>query len=235
MNDATTKTQGNGADEALRRAILDELLSEAAFEGFTRQTLDVAAKRADLPAGSIEEGLVDRLFPGGIGDVLAFWSEEEDRAMVEAFEAENPKPHGITKKIRWLVKQRIEQLDWNREAARRAAATLALPHHGGLGAKLVWQTADAMWRATQDKSTDFNWYSKRMTLSAVYTSTLANWFGNSGDAAADDPYAETWAFLDARLGNLMSFEKFKGRVTEAAPDPADIVGFLGRFRYGSGK
>ena len=222
-------------DDALRQAILEQLLSEAAFEGWTRETLMAAAKNANLPEGSMAEGIVDRLFPHGIGDALAFWSEAEDRAMVEAFEALNPRPHGVTKKITWLIRQRIEQLDWNREAARRAGSTLALPHHGKRGAELVWQTADTMWRAIGDTSTDFNFYTKRASLSAIYPATLTHWFQDAGDAASDEPYAGTWEFLDARIENLMQFEKLKARVQKTSPDLTRLVGFLGRMRYGSGK
>lgn len=235
MTDATPTPQRPAADEAVRRDILDALLSEAAFDGFTQQTLQRAATQAGIPAEELEAGILHRLFPAGIGDALAYWSEEEDRAMAEAFAALNPKPRGVTASITWLVKQRIGQLDWNREAARRAAATLALPHHGRRGAGLVWNTADAMWRAIGDGSTDFNWYTKRMSLSAIYAATLSRWFADRGDAAAADPYKATWDFLDARIGNLMQFEKLKARLGRAAPDPAGVIGILGRVRYGSGK
>ncbi|MFC3303371.1 COQ9 family protein [Parvularcula lutaonensis] len=225
----------HAADDETRREILEQLLPEAAFEGFTRETLETAARSAGIDQEEIEAGLLDRLFPRGVGDVLAFWSEEEDRKMADAYEALNPKPHGITAKITWLIKQRIEGLDWNREAARRAAHTLALPHHGKLGATLVWNTADKMWRTIGDTSTDFNWYTKRMSLSAIYASTLSRWLNDQGDAGAEEPYAATWEFLDARIGNLMEFEKAKARIQKAVPDPAAIVGFLGRLRYGSEK
>ncbi|MEM1379753.1 MAG: COQ9 family protein [Pseudomonadota bacterium] len=234
MADEIPNRESNGADEALRRDILDVLLGDAAFDGFTDQALTKAARTAGLGQDEIASGTVQRLFPRGVADALALWSETEDAAMVAAFEALNPKPHGITKRITWLVRQRIEQLDWNREAARRAGSTLALPIHGRLGAKLLFQTADTMWRAIDDKSTDFNWYTKRATLSAIYTATLSHWFATQGDAAAEDPYAETWAFLDARMGNLMQFEKFKAQVQKVTPDPVSIVNFLGRIRYGSG-
>ncbi|MEE4210878.1 MAG: COQ9 family protein [Parvularcula sp.] len=229
MTDATEEPQA--PDEARRRAILDMLLSEAAFDGFTEPVLERSARAAGLEPSEIAAGEVRRLFPRGISDALAFWSEEEDRQMREAFEAENPLPHGVTKKIRWLVKQRIVQLDWNREAARRAAASLALPHHGALGAKLLWNTADSMWRAVGDTSTDFNHYSKRATLSALYASVLAHWFSDEGDAGAADPYERTWQFLDERLANLMQFEKTKAKVQKALPDPAALAGFLGKLRY----
>jgi ubiquinone biosynthesis protein COQ9 len=228
----TIATEGpQASDDARRRDILDMLLAEAAFDGFTGPVLRRAAKQAGMTPAQIERGELRRLFPKGIADVLAYWSEEEDRAMRAAFEEQNPLPHGITAKIRWLVKQRIAQLDWNREAARRAAATLALPTYGRLGAKLVWNTADAMWRAVGDSSTDFNYYSKRSTLSALYGSVISHWFSNAGDAAAAEPYEETWVFLDRRLDNLMQFEKTKARVQKALPDPGELVSLLGKIRY----
>lgn len=222
------------SDEEMRRAILDEMLAEAAFEGFTSQSLKEAAKASDIDPLALEAGLARRLFPAGIADVLAYWSEEEDRAMVRAFDDLNPKPHGVTKRITWLIKERIMGLDWNREAARRAAATLALPHNAPLGAKLVWDTADTMWRAIDDASTDFNWYTKRASLSAIYTATLSRWFADDG-AVAEEPYSKTWAFLDARIENLMQFEKAKGQLQKRMPDISSLVGFFGRARYGSGK
>ncbi|MEM9838093.1 MAG: COQ9 family protein [Pseudomonadota bacterium] len=222
-------------DDDVRRDILDCLLSEAAFDGFTDQTLDRAARAAGVDEAAMATGEVARLFPRGVADVLTFWSETEDQAMVEAFEALNPKPHGITAKITWLIKQRIVQLDWNREAARRARGTLTLPVYGTLGAQLLFRTADRMWRTIDDKSTDFNWYTKRASLSAIYAATFTRWLADGGDAAAEDPYAETWAFLGARMGNLMQFEKFKGKVQKRLPDPAGFVSALGKLRYGAGR
>lgn len=222
-------------DDTLRRDILDALLAEAAFDGFTETSLRTAAKGAGIANEALNQGLLARLFPRGVSDVLSYWSMEEDQAMAEAYDALNPKPHGITKKITWLIRQRIEQLDWSREAARRAATTLALPIHGTLGAQLIWKTADCMWRAIDDPSTDFNFYTKRASLSAIYTSTLGRWMADQGDAAAEEPYAETWAFLDDRIGNLMQFEKAKGQIQKALPDASQWVGFLGRLRYGRGQ
>ncbi|MEE4211505.1 MAG: COQ9 family protein [Parvularcula sp.] len=230
-----TEAEPERGEEDLRREVLEALLSEAAFDGFTEITLKRAARQAGIEEQALAEGVLHRLFPRGIGDALAFWSEEEDRRMAESFAALEAVPHGLTAKIRWLVKDRIEGLDWNREAARRAASTLALPQHGGLGAKLIWQTADKMWRTVEDKSTDFNWYTKRTSLSLIYGATLSHWFQNDGDAAAEDPYAASWVFLGRRLEDLMRFEKAKGRALKAAPDPAAIIGFLGRLRYGSGR
>jgi len=86
-----------------------------------------------------------------------------------------------------------------------------------------------IWRALGDPSTDVNFYTKRLTLSAVYGSSLAAWLG---DETRDKANAK--AFLDRRIENVMQFEKFKAqtrKLTDGLPDPAEI---LAKLRYGFG-
>ena len=46
-----------------------------------------------------------------------------------------------------------------------------------------------------------------------------------------DGYAETRAFLDRRIENVMQFEKVKARVTGRGGDRFSIARFVGRLRY----
>ncbi|MEP7209486.1 MAG: COQ9 family protein, partial [Alphaproteobacteria bacterium] len=74
--------------------------------------------------------------------------------------------------------------------------------------------------ALGDKSTDYNWYTKRLILSGVVASTLLVWLGT-------DDQGEIDAFLARRIENVMDFEKAKGRVQEFAshlPNPLDLLG-----------
>lgn len=216
--------------ELTRRTILDAMLEEAAYDGWTGKTLEAATRLADA-----EPKALTYLFPRGIPDVLDFWAGEEDRKMAEAWAALDAPPARIRDKVTWLVRRRIEQMNDHREAARRAAATLALPQHTGVAARLSWRTSGAIWRALGDSSTDGNWYSKRMTLSAVYLSTLARWFADDGETEdGKDAFAETWAFLDDRVGNVMQIEKMKARAKKLPLDPAGVASFLGRLRYRAG-
>ena len=112
-------------------------------------------------------------------------------------------------KVATAVRFRIEATP-DREAVRRGMTLFALPMNAGLGAQALWGTVDAIWRALGDTSEDFNWYSKRATLSGVYGSTVLYWLG---DDSLD--YADTWAFLDRRIEDVMSIEKTKARLREA--------------------
>ena len=83
-----------------------------------------------------------------------------------------------------------------------------------------------MWRLAGDTATDYNHYTKRLTLSAVYTSTLLAWLDDDSEG-----FADTAAFLDRRLDDVMRFEKWKGEWRGNAIRRPSLARFLGRLRY----
>jgi ubiquinone biosynthesis protein COQ9 len=201
------KSPPDDPDSALRDRLADAIGNEAAFDGWSWTSIRAATRMLDLPAGEAE-----RLFPGGPLDVLAYVSERADRRMVEDLEAEGVLDLKIRDRIREAVRIRLERHVGNREAARRALALLALPFNGPLALRLLYRTIDAMWYAAGDTSTDFNFYTKRATLAAVYSSTLLYWLNDrSPDSEA------TWDFLERRIDNVMQIEKLKARARSWRP------------------
>lgn len=210
--------------DAEGRKILSALLGRAAFDGWTGGALAAAAK--DTGHGP---AMLAAAFPAGAADALRAWSMQADAAMVEAMASPDFAGLKIREKVAFAVRVRLDFLRPHKEAARRAAATLALPIHAPLGAELAWKTADAIWRGLGDKSTDFNFYSKRGILTGVWLSTLTHWLG---DDSEDE--ASTHAFLDARIENVMQIEKLKGKVRELNIDPAKPLEWLAKLRYPAG-
>lgn len=214
-------TQAESPLDAVRNAILAEALPGAAFDGFTPLALERAAasagcKKADLAAA----------FPGGAIDLLRWWSLKADAAAAEAAGERRDPPLKIREKVAAGVEARLAYLRPHKEAARRAAAYLALPHNAPEAARLLWASADAIWRAMGDASTDFNFYSKRAILSGVLSATFARWLG---DDSEDE--AATKTFLAARIDNVMQFEKLKARVRDSGFDPEGVFGWLAKLRY----
>src|SRR3546814_12177150 len=103
-----------------------------------------------------------------------------------------------------LVETRIDLLAAHRESLRRALALLALPPHVPFAVKLGWRAADHMWRLAGDTATDYNHYSKRAILGAVYGSTMAVFLND-----ASEDFADTRAFLARRIDQVMRFESWK--------------------------
>ena len=112
-----------------------------------------------------------------------------------------------------------------REAVRSALSVLAMPQNLALAARIGWRSANLMWRLAGDTSTDFNHYTKRMTLGAVYGSTLLAWLDDQTEG-----WTDTAAFLERRIDDVMKFEKFKAE-WRGSGDHLSITRFLGRLRY----
>ena len=197
--------EASARDHALKEAVLKAALKDAAFDGFTDSVLAKAGKEAGA-----DQEVLSRLFPEGALSLIEYFSTSIDQAMEEKLATTDLSTRKIRERIKIAVMTRLWLLEPHKEAARRAAATLTLPMHAALGAKLLYRTVDAMWRAAGDTSTDFNFYTKRGILAAVYGSVLVRWFSDTGE---DDSATE--AFLDARIENVMQFEKFKAKAKEA--------------------
>ncbi len=209
--------------DKIRESLLLAILSSAAFEGWSAKALADAARDAGIDPGAVELAC-----PRGCLDVLAFWSRKADREMIAVLEKTDLKTMRVRERVTFAVRARLNAIGSdNREAASRAAARLSMPGALFTGKRLIWQSADAIWRALGDPSTDYNFYSKRMILSGVLGSTLMVWF--EGDEE------RTSTFLDRRIENVMQFERFKGKVRKAKAKWPDPITVLAKLRYGTGK
>ncbi len=202
----------------LGAAILQEALHEAPFSGFSDATLRVASSRAGATPAQIAV-----LFPDGPASLVAAFSHWAD-AQIETRLSEE-RPERIRDRITKAVRVRLEALAPHKEAARRAAAFLALPMHAPLATTLLFESVDTMWRAAGDSSSDFNYYTKRALLAGVYASTLVYWF-------SDESYdsAKTWAFLDKRIDDVMQIQKMRGELEKAVSQLPDPLGILAALR-----
>jgi ubiquinone biosynthesis protein COQ9 len=187
----------------LRAQILAAALPQLAFEGVT----DKALVRGALEASLAPEAAV-RAFPGGVVEMIRFWSQTSDRTMLAAIEALEPKPRRLSDRIAKAVRLRLEADANHREAVRRTASYLALPWNAALALQCLWATVDAIWYAAGDSATDFSWYTKRATLAAVYGATLLCWLDDDSENSE-----ATWAFLDRRLGDAAELSTLRSRLS----------------------
>jgi len=198
--------------DAARDAILMEMLPNVPFDGWTLTALRDACEAAGYPPE-----MAVRAFPGGVIDAIEHFIDMADRHMLTALEAMDLASMRVRDRIGIAIRIRLEQNAPHREAVRRAGAVLALPIYAPIAARSLYRTVDAIWYAAGDRSTDFNFYTKRGLLAGVYSSTLLYWLRD------DSPdFAATWAFLDRRIENVMQFGKATGQLSKLAgrlPDP----------------
>lgn len=208
-------------EEQKKDAVLDAALPDVAFDGWTLQGLIRAGEEAGL-----EQGEVRLLFPDGVRDAIAHFFARGDKAMLERLAKDDLASMKIRERITHAVRVRLEVDAEHREAVRRAAAALSLSPTHFTGAQALYRTVDAIWLAAGDTATDFNFYTKRALLSGVFVSTLFVWFGDTSE-----DFAETYAFLDRRIADVMQIEKGKAKLAKALSKFPDPVSFLGRLRY----
>ena len=204
-----------------RREILAAALKHVPFDGWTEKSLKQAILDLNLPGGAGE-----LYFPGGPIELIKFWSAEGDRKALGKIQTRGMDNLRIREKITECVWIRLGEMDGEEQAARRAMSRLALPDALGQGPKHIWESADMIWRAIGDTSTDGNFYSKRTILSGVISTSILSWLA---DNTEDKSNAR--AFLEARIENVMQFEKAKfswRKQQEKMPKPADL---LSRLRY----
>jgi len=202
--------------QATRDRILLATLSHVAFDGWTRKALKAGVADADLGPD-----MALRAFPDGIPELVDHFAAWADRRMLAELARKGAARMRIRDRVAAGVRVRLEVLAAHREATRRAMAFLALPPNAPLAARLLWRTVDAMWYAAGDNATDFNYYTKRALLSAVYASTVLCWLADSSE-----DFADTWAFLDRRIADVMKVPAYKARLKEALarlPRPSRLL------------
>ena len=204
------------ADETERR-LLSAALPRVATLGWTRRLVMAAAKDTGLNPADAE-----LLVPGGARDLAALLARRHDAAALTALAQIDPATLKIRERIRRAVLARCAAAVADGEATRRWSGFLALPANMPLGLRLVWASADALWRWAGDTATDENHYSKRALLAEILISTLAVQQALGANAAA--------AHLDGRIEGVMAFERWKGGL-KAGGLVGRATGVLARLRY----
>jgi len=204
-------SMGNEEAGAMRDLHRDELLRamlpHVGFDGWTGR----AVRRALIDLGEDPED-APLMFPAGAAEMIEAWSDLADRDMVAAARAADLAAYRTSARVRSIIMIRLEQCAPYKEALRRALAILALPTNARLALRLTARTVDSIWHAAGDRSADFNWYTKRALLAAVYSSTLLFWLRDMSE-----DHQDSIAFLDRRLKDTARITKLRKRLEDRLP------------------
>ena len=203
--------------DRMEQTVLDAALGLAPRLGWNSRMVRAACEACGLSRGDEE-----LLLPNGARDLAALLSRRHDDRALAQLGGVEAKSLKMRERIAKAVSARMEAGAADLEATRRCAAFLALPPNADLGLKLTWESADQLWHWAGDTATDWNHYSKRTILSGILIPALTmRWF--DGREAAE-------AFVAARIGNVMAFEKWKAGKDFEAPLKR-VTDVLARLRY----
>tara|TARA_R110002020_G_scaffold327121_5_gene542890 strand:+ start:6122 stop:6820 length:699 start_codon:yes stop_codon:yes gene_type:complete len=184
--------------------LLQAAVMHVPFDGWSQATFDAA-----IADSGVDRTVAQSVCPRGAVDLALYFHAKGDAAMLARLAEADLEDMKFRDRVAAAVRFRLEVVE-DKETVRRGTALFALPVYAADGAKAIWGTADAIWSALGDTSEDVNWYTKRATLSGVYSATVLYWLGDTSE-----DHADTWAFLDRRIDDVMQIEKLKAQVNNS--------------------
>lgn len=202
--------------EARRDALMLATLRHVPFDGWSLRAIHAGAAELGLDTAT-----ADNLLPGGPDEVMRLFHHWADREMLQRFEA-TPKDDLRTRdRAALALKLRLRACLPYREAVRQGVGFMAQPQHAVMATRLTWRTCDAVWHALGDTATDFNYYTKRGLLAAVYGAAAMYWLADKSE-----DMAATEEFIDRRIADVMQVPRLMGELRKAAgrfPSPLNVV------------
>ena len=180
---------------------IDIALKHVPFEGWNEQVFEKTCLEANI---SIIQGKL--LFPRSSTDLMLSFLKRDDQELSNLVKKNDNVNQKYRIRISNAIFDRINLAQKNREAYRKALSLLALPHMTPDNAAMMWNLSDTIWVALNDSSTDVSWYTKRITLGFVYSTSLIYWLGDESHELK-----KTKDFLERRIEDVMEFEMVKGK------------------------
>ncbi len=218
---ATATLPADPTLDEIRLALAPAIGRNAAFDGWTPAAVTAAANEI-----GVDPDVAALAVKGNAMTLIDAWIDGIDLELARRLPPEKLNAMKIRARITALLATRMEIMAPDREALRRAMAIMAMPQNLAKATKIGWRSADRMWRLAGDTASDFNHYTKRMTLSAVYGSLLVVFVNDESE-----DFAEARAFLDRRIDNVMQFEKVKAQAKARREYVPSFSRFIGRLRY----
>ena len=199
-----TKTFDNNQ---IRIDLIRAMLTHVPFDGWTWEAMeqgaiDIGFEKKKTPSLRIK--IFKDLFKNGSIDFIDIFSEIIDLEVKENYNLIEAKPERVPEKIKKIIMIRLNLCQKYKEAVRSSISLTAIPVNTKISLNILYRTCNSIWRIAGDKSTDFSFYTRRISLAAVYTSTLLFWLNDKSNNNV-----ETEFFLDRRLKDISKISSLK--------------------------
>jgi ubiquinone biosynthesis protein COQ9 len=196
-----------------KEKILTEFLNICSFDGWSKEALVKAITNCGIDAK-----FLPLIFENGLLDLAEFYIESYNQKSAKKIShIENFHSQKIRDKIRLSLYARFEAEEHNRVALQRLINFYLNPKNFtsfetgprpmAQGLKDCYKIADFMWKNIGDQSTDFNFYTKRLTLAKIILRSVFVFVKDDSDN-----FTRTKNFIDLEIEKVMKFEKYKARV-----------------------
>lgn len=145
------------------------------------------------------------LFSSGLPQILQEFESWQDDLMIEELK-KTTRPKKVRDQIALALEIRIMKLI-DKKASLNTNAAFLLPSNILSGSESFCHSCDLIWKYAGDKSTDFNYYTKRGLLLPVYLSARTFYFA---DNSAE--YKKTKEFIKNSLDNIINIASLKNQI-----------------------
>ena len=147
------------------------------------------------------------LFPGGLKELVGCIENMLDLKMGNLAK-KSAMPLKMRDKVQALIKLRLLSVPNSQNIFFQILKFYS--SNVAIGAKHMWSTVDSIWYLCEDTATDFNYYTKRALLFAVYRSTLKQFVRDKSTG-----YTTTYALLSKNIDRVMKFGGVKKSIFDA--------------------
>ena len=184
-----------------KNKILTEFLKICVFEGWNDDSL----KKAIINSG-FEEKFTGIIFEKGCIDIADFFISQTNQKMLKKLKELDLDKMRVRDKIAKAVIINLEINNENKAALKKLVNFYSHPKRVVYAFKSCYKVVDLIWYEIGDKSTDFNFYTKRAILSKVYIRTLKYFIDDNSENNN-----KTLDFLDRQVERVMKFAAFKAQ------------------------
>ena len=160
----------NKTENKKKEDILKKAKKIVSIEGWSSEIFSKLQKQ------NIEKNDLFYFFPDGYKDLFEYALQNINEKLENKLKKINLINFPINKRIKKILLLRFDILNEDKEFYKKTFNHLLLPTNNKISKKSLYNSVNTMWYLAGDNSTDFNFYTKRLILSGVYTNALFVFF-----------------------------------------------------------
>ena len=188
--------------EKVRKKILEDVKLHISENGWNIDIIEYLSNKTNFK----KKDLVV-LLPEKNNTLIKIYLEEINKKIKNKIIKLNFSNLRTHQRIRELIILRLNIMLKEKKLISKTFFYLLLPQNYKLASKYLYRVVDEMWYLSGDKSTDFNFYSKRVILSSIYTATIMHFINN-------DNIQDTIEFLDKQLKKVSKIPEIKKSIKD---------------------
>ena len=189
----------NKTENKKKEDILKKAKKIVSIEGWSSKIFSKLQKQ------NIEKKDLFYFFQEGYKDLLEYALHNINEKLETKLKKINLINFPINKRIKKILLLRFDILNEDKEFYKKTFNHLLLPTNNKISKKSLYNSVNTMWYLAGDNSTDFNFYTKRLILSGVYTNALFVFFSKEMRFVEEN--------IDKNLKRISKIPKIKERIS----------------------